>query len=151
LRCYSRCSQRVASLSRGVSASESLTSPARLATASPHERKLPFPGSGEACRFSTTPLATSGLCLTCGTLPREWLLSFFWLTDEAMDVAVRSVSQGDHGSVRTITVFQFKVKGAVGYSVLCHFITSEGFGRGRDLQYRMKLCYRASDRCGSGL
>jgi hypothetical protein len=103
-----------------------------------------------AVKLSTTISAVFyGLCLACKTFSRKRLLSFFRLADEAMDVAVRSVSQGDRGSVRTIEVFQFKVKGAVGHSVLCHFITSEGFGRGRDLQYRMKLCCRASGPCGS--
>jgi hypothetical protein len=32
----------------------------------------------------------------------------------------------DCGRVRTIAVFQFEVERTVGYSVPCHFITSEG-------------------------
>jgi hypothetical protein len=45
----------------------------------------------------------------------------FWLTDKAMNVAVGSMAQGDCGGMRTIAVFQFEVKRAVGYNVLCHF------------------------------
>jgi hypothetical protein len=61
-----------------------------------------------------------------------------------MNLAVCSMPEGDHGSVRTIAVAQFEVERTVGYSVLCHFITSEGFWQRKGFQCTEECCMASS-------